>query len=130
MCQILYEYQYKTILRSHKNNQEMYIIHAIHTCFFMLIDVNIHIYKWKFGIWKKENVLKTLHEINIPSLFRQINAASSIIVVNAFQNPNQFFIDEIPYFYSKNVSAESTFKMVNMPLDFAIMCTFLQKHGY
>ena len=54
-------------------------------------------------IWylKKKNVLKTLHEINIPSLFRQINAASSIIVVNAFQNPNQFFIDEIPYFYSK-----------------------------
>ena len=106
----------------------MYIIHAIHTCFFMLIDVN----KYTKQIWylKKKNVLKTLHEINIPSLFRQINAASSIIVVNAFQIPNQFFIDEIPYFYSKNVSAESTFKMVNMPLDFAIMCTFLQKHGY
>ena len=128
MCQILYEYQYKTILRSHKNNQEMYIIHAIHTCFFMLIDVNI--YTNENLVFEKKNVLKTLHEINIPSLFRQINAASSIIVVNAFQNPNQFFIDEIPYFYSKNVSAESTFKMVNMPLDFAIMCTFLQKHGY
>ena len=94
----------------------------------MLIDVNI--YTNENLVFEKKNVLKTLHEINIPSLFRQINAASSIIVVNAFQNPNQFFIDEIPYFYSKNVSAESTFKMVNMPLDFAIMCTFLQKHGY
>ena len=81
----------------------------------MLIDVNIYTNEnLVFEKKKKQNVLKTLHEINIPSLFRQINAASSIIVVNAFQNPNQFFIDEIPYFYSKNVSAESTFKMVNI----------------
>ena len=79
-------------------------------------------------VFEKKNVLKTIHEINIPSLFRQINAALSIIIVNAFQNPNQFFIDEIPYFYSKK-SGQSLLllKMVNIPLNFAIMCTFCKR---